>query len=331
MGHQAYKIILVIFIFMNLTITQLEYIVAVDTHRNFAKAAAHCFITQPTLSMQIKKLEQQLGVLIFDRSKKPVIPTKLGVKVIEQARNSIQSLVKIQEIIKDGKGVIEGDLRIGIIPTLAPYLLPRFLISFVDKYPNTQLILHELLSDQILDRLSKDLLDVGIMVPPEPSNYHSLPLFQEEFLLYFSTNHRLQVKDEIEINNLDISDMWLLKDGHCFRDQVATLCGQEFSQDSTRSIQLESGSLETLRNLIDQKLGYTLLPEMATIGWRKQEKQRLRRFKGDKPVRELCLVTHRSFLKKGLIKALQKEILSSLPVEISDKSSEHVIKWKPEL
>jgi LysR family hydrogen peroxide-inducible transcriptional activator len=315
---------------MNLTITQLEYIVAVDTHRNFAKAAAHCFITQPTLSMQIKKLEQQLGVLIFDRSKKPVMPTKLGVKVIDQARNSLHSLVKIQEIIKDGKGEIEGELRIGIIPTLAPYLLPRFIISFVDKYPKTQLILEELLSDQILDRLGKDLLDVAIMVPPQTNSVQSLPLFQEEFLLYFSTNHRLQVNQEIEMNNLDTSDMWLLKDGHCFRDQVATLCGKEFSHESTRSIQLESGSLETLKNIIDQKLGYTLLPEMATLGWRAEEKQRLRRFKGEKPVREVCLVMHRSFLKKGLINVLQQEILSSLPAEIREKSSDRVIKWIPE-
>ena len=315
---------------MNLTITQLEYIVAVDTHRNFARAAAHCFITQPTISMQIKKLEQQLGVLIFDRSKKPVMPTKLGVKVIDQARNSLHSLVKIQEIIKDGKGEIEGELRIGIIPTLAPYLLPRFITSFVDKYPKTQLILEELLSDQILDKLGKDLLDVAIMVPPQTNNVQSLPLFQEEFLLYFSTNHRLQINQEIEMNNLDTSDMWLLKDGHCFRDQVATLCGQEFSHESNRSIQLESGSLETLRNIIDQKLGYTLLPEMATLDWRAEEKQRLRRFKGEKPVREVCLVMHRSFLKKGLINVLQKEILSSLPAEIRDKSSGHVIKWAPE-
>ncbi len=124
--------------------------------------------------------------------------------------------------------------------------------------------------------------------------------------------------------------MWLLRDGHCFRDQVEALCGQEFGQDSTRSIQLESGSLETLKNIIDQKLGYTLLPEMATLSWGSKEKQRLRRFKGEKPVREVCLVMHRSFLKRGLIKVLQNEILSSLPAEIKAKSSGHVIKWIPE-
>lgn len=315
---------------MNLTITQLEYIVAVDTHRNFAKAATHCFITQPTLSMQIIKLEKQLGVLIFDRSKKPVMPTKLGAKVIDQARSSLHSLLKIQEIITDDKGEVEGELRIGIIPTIAPYLLPRFVTTLVDKYPNTQLILEELLSDQILDRLSKDMLDVGIMVAPQANGIQSLLLFQEEFLLYFSTDHRLRSQEEIEMKNLDTSDMWLLKDGHCFKDQVETLCGQEFNDQSTRSIQFESGSLETLKNIIDQNLGYTLLPEMATLGMGPEEKRRLRRFKGEKPVREVCLVMHRSFLKRGLISLLQQEILSSLPAEIRDKSSRHVIKWIPE-
>lgn len=315
---------------MNITITQLEYAVAVDTHRNFAKAAAHCFITQPTLSMQIKKLEEQLGILIFDRSKKPVMPTKVGEKVINQARNSLHSLTKIQEIIMDSKGEIEGELRIGVIPTLAPYLIPRFVTSFVEKFPKTQLILEELLSDQILVRLSKDLLDVGIMVPPISNAIKSLPLFQEEFLLYSSKSHKLLSRKEIDIRDVDTSDMWLLKDGHCFRDQVESICEKKINHDSSRSIQFESGSLETLKNIIDQKLGFTLLPEMATLGWNPSEQKRLRRFKGEKPVREISLVVHRSFMKEGLIKVLRKEIITCLPSQISGKTSRHVIKWMPE-
>ena len=312
---------------MNITITQLEYIVAVDTHRNFAKAAAHCFITQPTLSMQIKKLEQQLGVLIFDRSKKPVRPTKVGEKVIAQARNSIHSLSRIQEIIQDSKGDIEGGLRIGIIPTLAPYLLPRFVTSMVKNYPKNQLIIEELLSDQILERLDNDLLDIGIMVPPAGNSFKSLLLFQEEFLLYFSSNHRLQSQDEILIKELDTRDMWLLKEGHCFRDQVETLCRKELSQQSNRPIQFETGSLETLKNIIDHKLGFTLVPRLATLGWKASDKQRLRRFKGKKPVREVSLVFHKSFSKEGLIKALQQEITANVPVGISGDSAGKVIDW----
>jgi len=314
---------------MNITITQLEYIVAVDTHRNFAKAAAHCFITQPTLSMQIKKLEQQLGVLIFDRSKKPVKPTKVGEKVIAQARNSIHSLARIQEIIQDSKGDIEGGLRIGIIPTLAPYLLPGFVTSMVKNYPKTQLIIEELLSEQILERLNNDLLDIGIMVPPAGNRFKSLPLFQEEFLLYFSDSHRLQSQKEIVVKELDTRDLWLLKEGHCFRDQVETLCRKEFSQQVNRPIQFETGSLETLKNIIDHRLGFTLLPQLATLGWKTSDKQRLRRFDGKKPVRQVGLVFHKSFLKEGLIKALQKEIISSLPAVIRDSTSERVIEWTP--
>ena len=315
---------------MNVTITQLEYIVAVDTHRNFAKAASYCFITQPTLSMQIKKLEEQLGIMIFDRSKKPVKPTKVGARVIEQARSSLRSLTRIEEIIMDSKGEIEGELRIGVIPTLAPYLLPRFLTSFVEKYPNTQLILEELLSDQILNKLSKDLLDVGIMVPPITSAIKSLPLFQEEFLLYSSSRHRLLSRKEIDIKEIDTKDLWLLKDGHCFRDQVESICGKELVNDKNRSIQFESGSLETLKSIIDKRLGFTLLPELATLSWSELEKSRLRRFKGEKPVREVSLVVHRSFLKEGLIKVLQEEIISCLPPEVLTKASSRVIKWMPE-
>ena len=314
---------------MNITITQLEYIVAVDTHRNFAKAAAHCFITQPTLSMQIKKLEQQLGILIFDRSKKPVKPTKVGEKVIAQARNSIHSLSRIHEIIQDSKGDIEGGLRIGIIPTLAPYLLPRFVNSMVKNYPKTQLIIEELLSEQILERLDNDLLDIGIMVPPAGNSFKSLQLFREEFLLYFSDNHRLQSQKEIAVKDLDTRDLWLLKEGHCFRDQVETLCRKEFSHQASRPIQFETGSLETLKNIIDHRLGFTLLPQLATLGWKASDKQRLRRFKGKKPVRLVSLVSHKSFMKEGLIKALQKEIISSLPAVIRDSTSERVIEWTP--
>jgi LysR family hydrogen peroxide-inducible transcriptional activator len=200
----------------------------------------------------------------------------------------------------------------------------------VEKYPNTQLILEELLSDQILNRLSKDLLDVGIMIPPLSSSIKSLPLFQEEFLLYSSMNHRLLAGKEVDIKDLDSKDLWLLKDGHCFRDQVEAICGQELSHDSNRSIQFESGSLETLKSIIDKKLGFTLLPELATLSWRDSEKSRLRQFKGEKPVREVSLVVHRSFLKEGLIKVLQEEIISCLPSEIKGKTSNHVIKWVPE-
>ena len=315
---------------MNATITQLEYIVAVDTHRNFARAAAHCYITQPTLSMQIKKLEQQLGIMIFDRSKKPVKPTKVGEKVIEQARSSLRSFTKIEEIIMDSKGEIKGELRIGVIPTLAPYLLPRFITSLVEKYPNTQLIIEELLSDQILIKLSKDLLDVGIMVPPISSMVKSLPLFQEEFLLYSSSKHRILARKEINIRDLQTEDLWLLKDGHCFRDQVESICGKKLLHDSNKSILFESGSLETLKNLIDERIGITLLPELATLNWTKENKSRLRRFEGEKPVREVSLVVHRSFLKEGLIKVLREEIIASLPPEIKDKVSKKVIKWVPE-
>jgi LysR family hydrogen peroxide-inducible transcriptional activator len=197
------------------------------------------------------------------------------------------------------------------------------------KYPRTQLIIEELLSDQILDRLDNDHLDIGIMVPPVSNVFKSIPLFREEFLLYFSKNHKLQSRKEISVKDLDTSDMWLLKEGHCFRDQVELICGKEINQNPGRAIQFESGSLETLKNIIDYKVGFTLLPQLATTNWREDEKKRLRRFKGEKPVREVCLVVHRGFLREGMIKVLSKEIIDSLPKEISKTASGNLVKWKP--
>ncbi len=314
----------------NLTITQLEYVIAVDTHRNFAKAAAHCFITQPTLSMQIKKLEDQLGILIFDRSKKPVLPTSIGGKIIDQARSSLNSLGKIQDIIEDSQGSISGELRIGIIPTLAPYLLPRFVNSFVTNFPQIKLILEEQLSDLILDNLSKDLLDVAIMVAPQNhQKVQVIPLFQEEFVGYFSLDHPLFEKNDMRLWDLDTSDMWLLKEGHCFRDQVEHLCGNNHLKQHDRSILLESGSLETLKNIVDQQLGFTLLPELASINWTSEQKRRLKRFKGEKPAREVSLVMHRSFMKQRLIEVLRREIVNCLPAEVARHEAKKIIQWNP--
>ncbi len=310
-----------------LTIAQLEYVIAVDTHRNFAKAAAHCHITQPALSMQVRKLEEQLGVLIFDRSKKPVVPTKLGEKIIDQARSSISSLGRIQELVSVGKGSVSGVLRIGIIPTLAPYLLPRFLASFSKKYPSIKLTLEEVLSDQIIEKLTKDQLDVGIMVAP--SNKHKIeaePLFREEFYIYSASEHRLQAMREVRLSKLDTSDMWILKEGHCFRDQVESLCGGQISNEH-KAIKFESGSLETLKNMVDRQLGFTLLPELATQYWNPGQKKKLKRFSGRKPVREISLVMHRVFLKQSMIGLLKKEILSSLPAKIKNQRSTKIVPW----
>ncbi len=311
-----------------MTITQLEYIIALNTHRNFAKAAKSCFVTQPTLSMQIKKLEEELNVIIFDRSKKPVLPTDIGKQILVQAQKAVRESQKILEIIKSEKEDISGELRIGIIPTLSPYLLPLFIISFMEKYPDVTLIVEELLSYQIVKKLNDDVLDVGIIVTPiKNTNLVGNPLFYERFVAYVSKNHPLAKKETIKAEELNLADLWLLKEGHCFRNQVFKLCGEELNKQN-RKLRFESGSLETIKRLVDQKFGFTLLPELAISSLSELTRQNVRRFEPPAPVREVSLVIHRSYIKRKLISLLKEEILNNIPAALKDENRGKIIPWE---
>lgn len=312
-----------------MTITQLEYIIAVDTHRNFAKAAANVYVTQPTLSMQIKKLEEELGVVVFDRSKKPVIPTPIGEVLIFQARQIIKEFQKIQDIIDDQLDVVSGELRVGIIPTLSPYLLPAFLPRFLKKYPDVHVKVEELMTDQLIDALNNDHLDVGVLVTPINSrNIATEALFYENFKLYLPDDHPMLEEEEIKPSSLSLSEMWLLKEGHCFRSQMINLCADsEEVEESERHFKFESGSLETLKRLVDRQGGYTLLPELAIRDLTRKEKTRVRSFVAPQPVREVSIATHRSFLKRKLIDLLKQEILKNLPKDLFDKQGKSIVDW----
>ncbi|MDD4107121.1 MAG: LysR substrate-binding domain-containing protein, partial [Prolixibacteraceae bacterium] len=202
-----------------ITLTQLEYIVAVDTYRHFGKAAESCFITQPTLSMQIKKLEGDLEIIIFDRSMQPLIPTDIGRKLIDQARIILKETEELNNIVKDHKNQVSGILRIGIIPTLAPYLLPLFIGNYKKKYPNIFIKVIEQTTDKIIDLLHKDLIDAGILVTPlKEDKILEKPVFYEEMLIYINSENKLHRKKEITLEDIAIPEIWLLSDGHCFRN-----------------------------------------------------------------------------------------------------------------
>lgn len=340
-----------------LTLVQLEYIVSVDNFRHFASAAESCFVTQPTLSMQIQKLEDQLGVIIFDRSKHPVVPTEIGKLVIDQARVVLNESKKIVELIEDEESNFSGELRIGVIPTIAPYLLPLFLSEFTDKYPNISLKVEEIVTDQIVNKLKKDKLDVGILVTPlEDSNFHEIPLFYEQFIAYLSENSRLNHKSKLAADDLEDSDLWILNEDHCFRTQVMNLCaiamngngngnghhngnvhsnGNGHSKINSngngkakRKIDYESGSLESIKKMVDRFGGLTLLPELATLDLNNGLRERLRGFQEPIPFREVSLVTHRSFLKKKLINTLQEEIIAAIPENISRTKEGEIVNWR---
>ena len=317
----------------SITITQLSYVAAVSQTRNFGLAAQTCFVSQPTLSMQIQKLEEDLGVILFDRSKKPVEPTAMGQKIIEQAQVVLQEAKRIEELIKEEKGEISGEFKLSIIPTLAPYLLPLFLESFTTNYPAVNLIVEEMQTQKIIKMLKEDKIDAGILVTP--LNYAGIveqPLFSDPFLAYLAPNHPLLSLSKISDKDLSMDDIWLLNEGHCFRDQAIEICKKVSSKSSkNKNLTFESGNLETLKRLVDQSFGYTLLPSLAILGMSASEqKKKVRHFKPPIPIREVSVVYSRNYLKRSIIEALHQEIVSSLPKELkNEKPRERVIELPP--
>jgi LysR family hydrogen peroxide-inducible transcriptional activator len=314
----------------SITLTQLSYIAAVFQTRNFGSAAKACFISQPTLSMQIHKLEEDLGIILFDRSKKPVEPTAIGRKIVEQAQTVLQEAFRIEEIIKAEQGEISGEFKLGIIPTLAPYLLPLFLEKFTIKYPGVSLIVEELQTQQVIDKLKEDQIDAGILVTP--LNLRGIverPVFNEPFMVYLAPNHPLLSLSKVSDKDLNLDDIWLLNEGHCFRDQAINICKRVKGKGyKSKNLVFESGNLETLKRLVDQKFGYTLLPSLAILGMpATEQKKKVRCFKSPVPTREVSIVYSRSYLKKSIIEALYSEVVASLPEELKKaKSNERVIK-----
>ena len=291
-----------------MTITQLKYALAIAEHQNFTKAAEKCFVTQPTLSTQIQKLEDELDVVIFDRGKKPIEVTEVGRKIVFQARNIVNEADRIQDIVDQQKGFIGGEFRIGIIPTVMPTLLPMFLKNFIKKYSKVKLKIEELTTEEILTRINDGHLDAAIAATPlENETIKERVLYYEPFVAYIPDNHRLKDKKTIDVSDLDMDDMLLLEDGHCFRDGVINLC-KTFKDHEEDSFQLESGSIETLIKLSNEGLGMTLLPYLHTVDFREKLSHNLRYFVEPSPAREVSIIYHKSELKMQIINALHKEI-----------------------
>lgn len=291
-----------------MTITQLQYVLAVAEHKNFTLAAEKCFVTQPTLSMQIQKIEEELNILIFDRSKKPIQLTAIGQKIVEQAKNIVSEAGKIKDIVEHQKGFIGGEFRIGIIPTIMPTLLPMFLNNFIKKYPKIKLIIEELNTNEIITRLKNGHLDAAIAATPlEDEKIKEIVLYYEPFVAYIPETNLISKKAEIEISDLNLDDILLLQDGHCFRDGILNLCKNQ-PMIGKNSFQLESGSFETLIKLADEGLGTTLLPYLHTLDLNEKDKLKLRQFKEPKPAREVSLIYPKSELKIHIIDALRNTI-----------------------
>jgi len=291
-----------------MTITQLSYVLAVAEYKNFTKAAQNCHVTQPTLSMQVQKLEDELNIQIFDRTKKPIELTNLGKKIVNQAKNIVAEAKRINDIVDQEKGFIGGEFNLGIIPTVMPTLLPMFLKTYVKRYPKIKLKIEELTTDEIINRLEDGYLDGAIAATPlQIDNIKERVLYYEPFVGYISPNHRLKFKTEIEVSDLNINDMLILEDGHCFRQGVLNLCKTKKEQELD-NFQLESGSIEMLVKLANEGMGMTLLPYLNTLDLKSHQKNNLRFFVNPSPAREVSILYNKNELKIQIIDSIHETI-----------------------
>lgn len=312
---------------MNISLTQLEYVLAIDNYRHFAKAADACLVTQPTMSMQLKKLEEELKTEIFDRSKYPIIPTNAGTEIIKQARIILREAKKLEQIAKHYDDTYEGILQVGIIPTIAPYLLPYFLGDFIKKYKNIKLIIQELKTEEIIFKLNKDELDVGILATPlHNSDLIEEPMFYEEIKVFANYKHPLLKKNQLDENDIARDDIWMLSQGNCFRNQVINICAN--TMQIKEQLSYESGSLETLKKMVEVEGGFTLLPELAVLELSAKKLNQIVAFKNPSPMREVSMVYARSVAKRKMIDVLKKQILKNLPEYLLDKKRGAVVEWK---
>ena len=295
-----------------MTITQYQYVLAVAKYKNFTTAAEHSFVTQPTLSMQVQRLEEELDVLIFDRAKKPIRVTEIGEKILKQAESIVNESERIKSLIAQHKGFIGGRFRLGIIPTVAPTLLPMFLNNFTRKYPKVELKVEEMTTRECIRELNEGSLDVAIVATPlGEKNLIERPLYDEPFVAYIpNAKYHLEENQKIQVSDLNIKDILMLQDGHCFRESVLNICQENGALDKVKNntIEIKSGSFETLIKLANEGMGMTLLPYLHTLDLNESEKKNLHYFQEPSPAREISILYHSNELKINIIEALYSVI-----------------------
>lgn len=303
-----------------MTIQQLEYILAVDQFRHFARAAEHCRVTQPTLSAMIQKLEDELGVKLFDRTVQPVCPTTIGEKVIHQARIILAQASQVKEIISEEKQSLTGTFRLGVLPTIAPYLLPRFFPQVMEKYPELDIRVAEMKTQDIQQALHAGDIDAAIIASRLESPFLSEEtLFYEKFYGYVSRKEPLFKHDVIRTSDITGERLWLLDEGHCFRDQLVRFCQMEAVKISQMAYRL--GSMETFMRMVESGKGITFIPELAVSQLSEEQRELVRSFAIPRPTREVVLVTNKDFVRHSLLQVLKEEIQAAVPKEMQSLQS----------
>ncbi len=300
-----------------MNLQQLQYIVAVAQKAHFAKAAKSCFVTQPTLSMMVQKLEKELDVQIFDRSQKPVVPTEIGQQIINQAQAVLLASERIKELVEVHKNTLQGSVKLGVIPTLAPYLIPLFVRPFLKKYPEVSLKVKEYTTSDLIVALKNGSLDVGLLVTPLlDKEIKEMPLFYEAFLIYSSMPYK---KEYLLPKDIDTNKLWLLEEGHCLRSQIMNLC--ELRKNNKVNFEYQAGSIDTLIRLVETYEGITIVPELACLYLDEKQKQKIKRFSKPEPVREVSLVIHKNFVKTRLTQCLFDEVMANVPEGVKKRKS----------
>ena len=309
-----------------MTLQQLQYVIALDTHKQFVKAAESCFVTQPTLTLQLKKLEEEISTVLFDRSSQPLEPTPMGKRFIAQAKKVLWEADELKQLVNNDKEEINGTYKVGIIPTLAPNLLALFISDFIEYHPKTKLVIEELQSELIIDMLNNKQLDIGILSAPlHESNIREIPLFDEPFLVFTDEQHEILAHKTVNEKQLPADGLWVLKEGHCFRDQTLNICAFEPSEQH-KNVVMEGASIDTLKKLIRQVKGYTLIPELSYDD--KNDARNVVAFQDPKPVRSICIAVHKHFTKERLINELKTSILSNIPDSFEKNTKTRMVKWR---
>ena len=300
-----------------MTLQQLEYIVAVEKYRHFAKAAESCHVTQSTLSMMIQKLEQELEINIFDRKTQPVEPTPIGVTLLAQAKVILYNAKQFKELALSEKEQESGKVTFGIIPTVAPYILPKLFNILQERNPNINLHVKEITTSEIINQLEKAEIDMALLATPlNNPNLLEIPIYYERFFAYVSPTEPLyNIINEYEMRHLPTDHLWILKEGHCLRNQVMRLCESESGFSTT----YEAGSIDTLVKIVDTNGGYTIIPELHLDFLSEKQKANVRPIVNPEPNREISLVVRNDYVKEKLLNVIAKNISDTIPENMLDE------------
>ncbi len=309
-----------------MNLQQLTYIIAIDRFRHFARAAEQCHVTQPTLSTMINRLEEELGVKIFDRSRSPVMPTETGKLIIAQARRIKEEVDHMHRLAGEMSDQVEGELRLGVIPTVAPFLLPLFLPNLIGQYPRLKVTINELTTNEIIQQLKSNMIDAGILATPLGQNsIREIPLYNEPFVVYRGQSLPPVTASQISPEDIDLDQLWLLEEGHCLRSQIANLCELKKQNPFRSNLHYEAGSIDSLKRLVDSNKGITILPALAIRDFTEEEMKSVQQFREPVPVRQISIVTYRHHLKERMVDVLKEEIQQQVDPILGEIPAHEVI------